>query len=40
MVYTFQSLAVVRVKYDEEFWLSVVNKVGEVYFKYILSKLK
>ena len=40
VVYTFQSLAVVRVKYDEQFWLSVVNKVGEVYFKYILSKLK
>lgn len=40
VVYTFQSLAVVRITYDEQFWCSIVNKVGQMYFKYILPKLK
>lgn len=40
VVYTFKSLAIIRIMYDDIFWNDVVTKVGDMYFKYILPKLK
>jgi len=39
VVYTFQSIAVVRVTLDTQFWDNVVSKVGAIYFQYILPRL-
>lgn len=39
VVYTFQSLAVIRITFDKNFWQNLVKKVGKIYFQYILPKL-
>lgn len=39
VVYTFRSIGVVRVKFDSQFWGTVVNDVGNKYFNFILPKL-
>ena len=39
VVYTFKSLAIVRIIFNERFWRNVIDEIGPKYFKYILPKL-
>lgn len=39
VVYTFSSVAIVRITFDTLFWDHVVSKIGSNYFQYILPKL-
>ena len=39
VVYTFESLTIVRIAFNEQFWRTVIDEIGPKYFKYILPKL-
>ena len=38
IVYTFQSIAIVRITFDAQFWGNVIDVVGPRYYQYILPK--
>ena len=40
VVYTFQSIGIVRITFDAQFWANVIHVVGPRYFKYILPNLQ
>jgi hypothetical protein len=40
IVYTFQSIAIIRITFDTQFWSNITDVVGPRYFQYILSKLQ
>ena len=40
IVYTFQSIAIVRITFDAQFWGNVIDVVGPRYYQYILPKLQ
>jgi hypothetical protein len=39
IVYTFRSIAIIRITFDTQFWSNVTDVVGTRYFKYILPQL-
>jgi hypothetical protein len=39
VVYTFHSIAIVRITFNRGFWENIVAKVGQIYFKHIVPKL-
>ena len=39
VVYTFKSISIVRITFNEQFWRKVTDEIGPKYFKYILPKL-
>ena len=40
IVYTFRSIAIIRVTFDAQFWTKIIDIIGPRFFQYILAKLE
>ena len=40
IVYTFRSIAIIRVTFDAHFWTKIIDIIGPRFFQYILPKLE